>query len=93
MPDEFVRPICFNDKPLEVNKNEMKLLLMNSNRNGIFGMLDAYKEGDQVKIIEGVLQDMHGKIIFINEKKRKVKVEINLFNRKMCVSLGMNLIV
>jgi transcription termination/antitermination protein NusG len=90
--DEFIRPIKFGNEPAKVSTDEMKLLLLNSNYEGKIPLSYGYKNGDSIVIMEGPLKYIQGKILFINEKKKKAKVELNLFERTVTVSLGIDLI-
>lgn len=90
--NEYMRPIAFNGHPLKVNTNEMKLLLSNVDSTGTFRMSYGIQKGKGVKIIDGPLKNIEENILFINKRKRKAKVKIELFNREMFFSLGLDFI-
>lgn len=55
---------------------------------GLIGKLDAIQEGDFVRITDGALQEMQGKVIGMNRHRHTVEVEVTLFNAKRTVWLG-----
>jgi transcriptional antiterminator NusG len=90
---QFIKPVVFNGVPATVGKEEMRLLFSSSNTEGLFRLSQGYLADDgRVQITQGPLKDIAGKIIFINKKKRKVRVRLTLFNREVNVSLGLDLI-
>jgi transcription termination/antitermination protein NusG len=89
--NEVVYPVSFDNTPAKVSVDEMKLLL-SSTENGKFHLSQGYKSGDSVVITDGPLKEIKGKIVFINEKKRKAKLCICLFGKEMQVSLGLDLL-
>lgn len=89
---EFVRPVSCDGKISKVDKNEMSFLLANSDINGIFKLSYGHKEGNKINIIHGPLKGMNGKILFVNEKKKKAKIEITIFKRKINISLGLEIV-
>lgn len=99
---EFVKPICFRKKkcnecfidssPCMVFPQEMELLLSNSSDSGLFDISYGLKKGDKIKIIKGPLVNLMGNVLHINEKKKVVQVEIFLFNRRIKLYLGIDLI-
>lgn len=56
--------------------------------NGLIGKLDAIQQGDFVRITDGALQEMQGKVIAMNRHRHTVQVEVTLFNAKRTVWLG-----
>ncbi|MBN2441485.1 MAG: hypothetical protein JXJ04_09060 [Spirochaetales bacterium] len=89
---ERIFPVSVDKKPCKVNEDEMKVLLRNSGQDGIFRLSKGKKIKDTVHITDGALKDIRGNIIWIDEKRNKAKVEINLFNRKIKVSLGLDIV-
>jgi len=97
---EHITPISVNRKPCIVFREEMELLLNNADRDGVFRLslgiptidTQGRKVHDAVRIIEGVLKNIQGNIIWIDEKRNKAKVEISLFRRKIKVNLGIDFI-
>lgn len=89
--NEFIKPVCFNNIPGKVSEKEMQLLITHSDQDGNLKLSKGIKTGDQIKIIDGPLKNINSKILFINEKKRKAKVEFSLFKRTMSISLGIDI--
>ena len=52
----------------------------------------AYKEGDQVIIIDGPMQDNPGEIIYIDRHKRYAMVKISMFQREITIRLGLEVL-
>ena len=98
---EFIRPICFKTKkcnicfieksPCMVRKHEMRLLLKNSDYNGIFRLSQGYQIGDKIIIENGPLKNLTGNILWINERKKKAGIEIKLLGMSMKINLGINI--
>lgn len=89
---ERVMPISINKKPCKVHENEMMFLLGSSDKNGIFKVSKGKKKNNSIYITEGVLKNIQGNIVWIDEKKSKAGVEIPLFRRKIIVNLGLDII-
>jgi transcription antitermination factor NusG len=99
---EFIRPVCLKTKkcsscfnsrsPCMIRPYEMEYLLNNSDQCGIFRLSKGYQRNDSVVVTEGPLKNIYGDILWINNKKKKACVEIELFNRKIKVNLGINVL-
>lgn len=92
LKNELIYPLNAEGKILKVREDEMKLLFLSSDENGIFQMSECYQEGNNVKILKGPLKNINGKILWINKRKKKAQVEISLFHRKMAINLGLNFV-
>lgn len=88
---EFIRPIIFSGAPAKVKPEEMISLFEITNPAGTIVLSRARKQENQIAITRGPLKDMNVKVVFVNEKKRKVKVEFTLFGRAVTMNLGFNL--
>ncbi|MGA1842410.1 MAG: transcription termination/antitermination protein NusG [bacterium] len=90
---QFIRPVCFNDKPAKIRPEEMQYLDFITNENGIVPLSKGIShKGNNVEILSGPLKYFNGTIIFVNKKKHKAKVRIKLFNHEFDTILGLNLI-
>ena len=87
---EYIQPVKDNGVPSKVLKDEMKFLLKNSDKNGIFKLSIGLQKGDTIEIVEGPLKNFQGNILWIDNIKKKAKVEIKLFNRKIRINLGID---
>jgi transcriptional antiterminator NusG len=100
--NEFIKPICFKQKkcstcftqnsPCMVFEHEMAYLLRNSDAGGVFRISRGIIVDEKVMIAEGPLRNTCGDIIWLNEKKKKVCVEISLFNRPVRINLGLSML-
>ncbi|MBN1409740.1 MAG: hypothetical protein JW969_02775 [Spirochaetales bacterium] len=88
LPNEYIHPISMGGSPCKVFKEEMELLIKNTEANGIFKLSLGLKVNDKIEIMRGPLKNLQGNILWIDEKKNKAKVEIKLFKRIMRVNLG-----
>lgn len=77
-----------------VRPEEMKFLIQSSDKEnfGLFKLSYGYRMKQEFVICEGPLKKSNVNIVWVNEKKNKACVEITLFNRRMNVILGINLI-
>jgi transcription antitermination factor NusG len=48
-------------------------------QNGKFGISKAVLEGTKVKIIDGPLKELEGKIIKVNKRRKCAEIEIETF--------------
>ena len=102
LASEFIRPVCFKQKkcricftdssPCMVYRHEMKYLLDGSDSDGIFRVSKGVRLNKQVVITDGPLKHWGGDIVWVNEKKKKACVELELFHRKLRVNLGIDMI-
>jgi len=91
LPAEYVHPVSLENKPCRIYREEMDLLLKNTNTNGILPLSRGLKTGDKIEITDGALKNLAGNIVWIDEKKKKARVEIWLFNKKMRINLGLEI--
>ena len=92
MKNEFIKSVGFSGSPSKVLSEEMFMLLNNSDENGIFRLSSVVQKNDDIRIINGPLKNINGKIEFINKKKKKAKVIVKLFNKEVSISLGLDFI-
>jgi transcription antitermination factor NusG len=101
---EFARPICFKEKgnkcricfmeksPCMVREQEMNFFLKIADESGIISLSYSLEKENNVKIVNGPLKYLNNKIIWINNKKKKACVEVELFGQKMKVNLGIDML-
>lgn len=92
LPSERVTPVSINNKPCMVFREEMEVLINNSDQTGLFRLSRGRKVNDTILITHGALKNFQGNILWIDERKRKAKVEIYLFRRKIKVNLGIEIV-
>jgi len=70
-------------QPDEINK----ILDRVEERKHVETIIDAFREGDPVKVIEGPFNNFSGVVREVNMSKQKLKVEVSIFGRKTPVEL------
>ncbi len=70
-------------QPDEINK----ILDRVEERKHVETIVDAYREGDPVKVIDGPFNTFTGVVREVNMSKQKLKVEVSIFGRKTPVEL------
>lgn len=70
-------------QPDEINK----ILDRVEERKHVETIVDAFREGDPVKVIEGPFNNFSGVVREVNMSKQKLKVEVSIFGRKTPVEL------
>ena len=70
-------------QPDEINK----ILDRVEERKNVETIVDTFREGDPVKVIEGPFNNFTGFVREVNFSKQKLKVEVSIFGRKTPVEL------
>ena len=52
----------------------------------------AIKEGDSIVVISGPMKNLPGRVIYLNRHKRCAVVEMDIFSRKIEVTLGLEVV-
>ena len=60
--------------------------------SGLFGFSKAFYEGDRIRILEGPLKELEGKIVRVNHRKQTAQVQLSIQGMDMNVWLGFELI-
>ena len=60
--------------------------------DGLLGFSQAYKEGDQIRIVSGPLKDMEGKIRHVDKRGMSGQVILSFYGKDIPVWLGFELI-
>ena len=91
--EKYSKPVSADGKYLKVCEQEMMLLFGMGGEDGVITISKGVvKPNSQVKIISGPLKNFSGKILFVNKRKKKAKVRIEMMNRVVDVSLGLELV-
>jgi transcriptional antiterminator NusG len=82
--------INFLGEPTPLRESEVRDILMRCDEleNEAPTVLNPFLVEQDVEIIEGPFSTMHGKISKIFEDKKRIVVEVSIFNRKTPVELG-----
>jgi len=88
--DGVVRVLTYgeNDKDGCLTGRDLAFAEWLEKEDGLIGKLDAIQEGDFVRITDGALQDMQGKVAGMNRRRHMVNVEITLFGARRNIWLG-----
>lgn len=89
----IIKLLRTENEVLTVAEKELKVLniLLNNNVNNI-GISTLCKEKDSIKIISGPLLGLEGKIVKIDSRKGRAKVNLRFMNEERIVELGIELV-
>lgn len=81
------------DGPLKINDNEVAVLkLLIDDDNAEIGMSKSYKEGEQVRILEGPLMGLEGYIKRFYSRKGRAEIVVDFLGSSRSIQVGMELI-
>lgn len=88
-----LHPVCFNKSFLKVKASEMASIIKLAGMDGVVKTSRGIVYKDKTVIItDGPLKNYTGRLVFINKRKRKVKVMVDVLNRKFAVTLGLDIV-
>jgi transcriptional antiterminator NusG len=88
-----LHPIRHNNSFAMVEKNEMAILLELAGVKGVVKTSQAtVAEDNTVVIIAGPLKNFTGRILYINRRKRKARIMVEMLNRQVPVTLGLDIL-
>lgn len=91
--NHHVHPILYGFRFVAVRAHEMEFLMKLTGPEGLVKITECVMdENEMVKIVRGPLKDLTGRILFINKRKKKAKIRIELLNRDVEVSLGFEIL-
>jgi transcriptional antiterminator NusG len=70
------RPLSYVDGSKELRGDDLLFVELLERKRGLLGISKAIAEGTRVKIIDGPLKELEGKIIKVNRKRRCAEVAI-----------------
>ena len=74
--------------PVPLQPDEIsKILDRVEERKNVETIVDSFREGDPVKVIEGPFNNFTGFVREVNASKQKLKVEVSIFGRKTPLEL------
>ena len=93
IPD-VIRPLTYgsDDKEGYLFGQDRALALWLIQQNGLVGYLDIVKEGNQIRIIGGLMKGIKGQVIRIDRRKRLAHVELEVLGSVHSVWFGINLL-
>ena len=68
--------------------HDLEFALRVRRNEGVWGKLEAIREGDFVRITDGVLQELQGKVVAMNRRRHTVQIELNFFGDARRLWLG-----
>lgn len=75
-------------EPVPLQPDEIgKILDRIEERKHVETIVDSFREGDPVKVIDGPFNNFSGFVREVNASKQKLKVEVSIFGRKTPVEL------
>ena len=90
---DYIRPLRSNCQRSTVQEQEMEFLINLTDAEGVVriskGIVD---ENNNVEIVKGPLKRFTGKIVFFNKKKRKARIQMQMMNREVFVTLGVEIL-
>lgn len=90
--DVVAKPLRMGNSHLKVAPKEMEFISRLTGQ-GVVGVSVGYINDDgKLHIVKGPMKDMEGNILFFDKRKKKAKVEFELFQRKLEVTLGLEII-
>jgi transcriptional antiterminator NusG len=88
-----LHPVRHNYAPAMVGKDEMEFLMQMTGPDGLVKISEGIiNENCTVEIISGPLKNLTGRILFINKRKKKAKIRINMLNREVQLTLGLDVL-
>ena len=91
--EKSIYPIRQNNDFAKVASDEMAFLLQLAGKKGIVEISKIQLDTTQnITIVDGPLKDCQGRILFMNKRKHKAKISLKLLNRKIPITLGLEII-
>jgi transcription antitermination factor NusG len=76
--DEHIyKALNYADGTRELRGNDLRFALMLKRRNGRLAVSKAVQEGTKIKIIDGPLKELEGRIIKVNKRRNCAEIEID----------------
>ena len=89
----LAKPVKANGKYLEVDVNEIRFLFKIAGKDGVIKISKGIvNENNRIEIVNGPLKNFNGQVLFINKRKNKAKARIEIMNRTVDVSLGLEIV-
>ncbi len=81
------------DGPLEIEGKEIEVITkLLSAGNGNIGFSKAFRENEEIRIIEGPLAGLEGRIQSVDIRKGRARVKLNFLGEERIVQLGIDVI-
>ncbi len=91
--EKHLHPVRYNNTLAMVREDEMAFIIKLAGINGLVKASQAIiSEDHAVTIVDGPLKNLTGKILYINSRKRKAKIVIDVLCRQVTVTLGLEML-
>lgn len=88
-----LHPIRYNNAFARVAEHEMAFLIGLAGVSGLVKTSRALVDEDKtVTIIDGPLKNLTGRTLFINRRKQKARIMVEMLNRQVPVTLGLEIL-
>ena len=92
-PTQNIIRILFLDKGIwQLRGEDERFVKWLFRYDGLLGFSQAYKEGDQIRIVSGPLKDMEGKIRRVDKRGMSGQVVLSFYGKEIPVWLGFEMI-
>ncbi|MDO4354885.1 MAG: hypothetical protein Q4E13_00050 [Clostridia bacterium] len=76
---QVIRPLRYNDDPEGYLKgNDLRFAQWIWEQQGRVEALKAIRVGDRVEIVDGVFQNLNGKVLAMDKRKQAARIELNV---------------
>lgn len=89
---EFSKILKTGDEFVPITKEEEEFIMGHTNKDKVFEMSVGYLDGDRVVIESGAFQGYEGTLKYVNRHNRFAIMEVEMFNQKIDVKFGLELI-
>ncbi len=91
--NDRLHPVLFDNEFAAIGGHEMELLMKLTGPTGLMKASQAIVDKDRTVVINGgPLKDIAGKVLYIDKRKRKAMLEIELLNRSIRVAVGLEVV-
>jgi transcriptional antiterminator NusG len=87
-----IRILGYDDKPQPINDSDISRVLDFVQDGELIGISDVLFEGSNIKVAAGPLMGMEGKIVKIDRRKGRAKVNISILDEMRTVEFSINVI-
>jgi transcription termination/antitermination protein NusG len=86
------RLLCSNGLPLRIEMQEIETIKKLTSNGEIIGTSLIISENSVVKVIDGPLTSLEGRILRIDKRKQRAKVSLNFCGEQKCVDLNIEVL-
>ena len=76
----------------ELSGEDLRFAEMLYSLDGVIGIQEAVQEGDQVRLVKGPFADVVGKILFMDRKKKRAKVQFTFDHTVYSLWVGVDIL-